>query len=110
MITESGETKAGGLATSLTQPSESSESDESSDVQVSVMRDRNIEERRHVRQERASRQKALNESQARLGLELKQRIEERFRAGRQKFRKEGVVRDCYGVLQRQRLSVSDRRR
>lgn len=93
MITESGETKAGGLATSLTQPSESSESDESSDAQVSVMRDRNIEERRHVRQERASRQKALNESQARLGLELKQRIEERFRAGRQKFRKEGVVRE-----------------
>lgn len=93
MLTESGETRSGGPATSLTPPSESSGSDESSDVRVSAMRDRNIEERRHVRQERASRQKALNESQARLGLELQQRIEERFRAGRQKFRKEGVVRE-----------------
>lgn len=90
MLTKSGETKTGGQATSLSKPSDSSESDESSDEHINNTHDRNIEERRNLRQERAKRQKALNESQALLGVELKKRIEERFRAGRQRFRKEGT--------------------
>lgn len=90
MLTKSDEMRADSQVRTNTQHSESSESDESSDEHANNIRDRNIEERRNMRQQRANRQKALNESQALLGAALKERIEERFRTGRQRFRKEGT--------------------